>query len=200
MFNCFPKVKSSLLLFPSQSQALAHYKGTKHAKKLKAHDAPKSKLKGSVVTKDTPNQEITKGINTSQVPNSSNRKGLWFLCCCCRIFSSTCSVVFFLWQLLYAEEWVVDLNTAFWHFRSDTKSIQPKQELDQSLLIVSTCCWLDIQRLAAESVLGYWEVGRAQDTLSSQPWDNWKVRTDLTDQKCVCVYNDLDCSFTSERK
>uniref|UniRef100_A0A3Q4A9B3 C2H2-type domain-containing protein n=1 Tax=Mola mola TaxID=94237 RepID=A0A3Q4A9B3_MOLML len=62
------------LRFNSQSQALAHYKGTKHAKKLKAHDAPKSKLKGSVVTKDIPNQEISKGINTSQVPNSSNRK------------------------------------------------------------------------------------------------------------------------------
>uniref|UniRef100_A0A3B4XUU2 Zinc finger protein 385D n=1 Tax=Seriola lalandi dorsalis TaxID=1841481 RepID=A0A3B4XUU2_SERLL len=48
------------LRFNSQSQALAHYKGTKHAKKLKALDAPKSKLKGSVVTKETTNQEIAK--------------------------------------------------------------------------------------------------------------------------------------------
>ncbi|XP_061633501.1 zinc finger protein 385D isoform X2 [Phyllopteryx taeniolatus] len=35
------------LRFNSQNQALAHYKGTKHAKKLKALDAPKSKLKGT---------------------------------------------------------------------------------------------------------------------------------------------------------
>ncbi|XP_041648440.1 zinc finger protein 385D isoform X2 [Cheilinus undulatus] len=62
------------LRFNSQSQALAHYKGTKHAKKLKALDAPKSKLKGSAVTKDTNNQEIAKGINTSQVPNGTDRK------------------------------------------------------------------------------------------------------------------------------
>ncbi|KAM9851759.1 zinc finger protein 385D [Aulostomus maculatus] len=59
------------LRFNSQSQALAHYKGTKHAKRLKALDAPKSKLKGSAVTKETANQEIAKGINTSQVPNGS---------------------------------------------------------------------------------------------------------------------------------
>ncbi|KAF1388380.1 hypothetical protein PFLUV_G00089580 [Perca fluviatilis] len=62
------------LRFNSQSQALAHYKGTKHAKKLKALDAPKSKLKGSVVTKETTNQEIGKGINTLQVPNATDRK------------------------------------------------------------------------------------------------------------------------------
>nr|XP_046255402.1 zinc finger protein 385D [Scatophagus argus] len=62
------------LRFNSQSQALAHYKGTKHAKKLKALDAPKSKLKGSVVTKETTNQEISKGVNTSQVPNGTDRK------------------------------------------------------------------------------------------------------------------------------
>lgn len=65
-------------MLSSQSQALAHYKGTKHAKKLKALDAPRSKLKGSVVTKDTANQEITKGINTAQVPNGTERKGLCF--------------------------------------------------------------------------------------------------------------------------
>ncbi|KAM3613512.1 uncharacterized protein V6R79_000839 [Siganus canaliculatus] len=62
------------LRFNSQSQALAHYKGTKHAKKLKALDAPKTKLKGSVVTKETANQEIAKGINTAQVPNGTDRK------------------------------------------------------------------------------------------------------------------------------
>lgn len=59
------------LRFNSQSQALAHYKGTKHAKKLKALDTPKSKLKGS---KETTNQEIAKGINTSQVPNGTDNK------------------------------------------------------------------------------------------------------------------------------
>uniref|UniRef100_A0A3P8U424 Zinc finger protein 385D n=1 Tax=Amphiprion percula TaxID=161767 RepID=A0A3P8U424_AMPPE len=53
------------LRFNSQSQALAHYKGTKHAKKLKALDTPKSKLKGSAVAKETTNQENAKGINTS---------------------------------------------------------------------------------------------------------------------------------------
>ncbi|TKS82549.1 Zinc finger protein 385D [Collichthys lucidus] len=62
------------LRFNSQSQALAHYKGTKHAKKLKALDSPKTKLKGSVVTKETTNQEIAKGVNTSQVPNGTDRK------------------------------------------------------------------------------------------------------------------------------
>ncbi|XP_070691653.1 zinc finger protein 385D [Pempheris klunzingeri] len=62
------------LRFNSQSQALAHYKGTKHAKKLKALDAPKSKLKGSVVTKETTNHETAKGINTSQLPNGTDRK------------------------------------------------------------------------------------------------------------------------------
>ncbi|KAA8591866.1 hypothetical protein FQN60_017240 [Etheostoma spectabile] len=56
------------------SQALAHYKGTKHAKKLKALDTPKSKLKGSVVTKETTNQEMAKGINTLQLHNATDRK------------------------------------------------------------------------------------------------------------------------------
>ncbi|XP_041844721.1 zinc finger protein 385D isoform X2 [Melanotaenia boesemani] len=62
------------LRFNSQSQALAHYKGTKHAKKLKALETPKSKLKGSVVTKETASQEIAKSTNTSQVPNGTDRK------------------------------------------------------------------------------------------------------------------------------
>ncbi|TNN02109.1 hypothetical protein fugu_009596 [Takifugu bimaculatus] len=56
--------------FNSQSQALAHLKGTKHAKKLKALDAPKSKLKGSGVTEDSTNLEITKSISSSQLTDS----------------------------------------------------------------------------------------------------------------------------------
>ena len=63
-------------MFSSQSQALAHYKGTKHAKKLKALDAPKSKLKGSAVTRETANPEIAKGVNASLAPGSADRKGL----------------------------------------------------------------------------------------------------------------------------
>ncbi|XP_056142266.1 zinc finger protein 385D [Lampris incognitus] len=62
------------LRFNSQSQALAHYKGTKHAKKLKALDSPKSKLKSSMVTKETMSQEIAKGINTLQIHNGTERK------------------------------------------------------------------------------------------------------------------------------
>ncbi|KAI4811753.1 hypothetical protein KUCAC02_014629 [Chaenocephalus aceratus] len=69
------KVSAYVPLLCAWSQALAHYKGTKHAKKLKALDSSKSKLKGSVVTKETTNQEIAKGINTSQVPIGTDRKG-----------------------------------------------------------------------------------------------------------------------------
>ncbi|CAG02760.1 unnamed protein product, partial [Tetraodon nigroviridis] len=57
--------------FNSQSQALAHLKGTKHAKKLKALDAPKTKPKGPGVTKDSAHPEITKGGAGSRVPNCS---------------------------------------------------------------------------------------------------------------------------------
>lgn len=75
-FSCLSRVFERSL-FRSQSQALAHYKGTKHAKKLKALDTPKSKLKGSVVTKDTASQETTKGMAaTAPVPNGGDRKGL----------------------------------------------------------------------------------------------------------------------------
>ena len=63
------------VLFPLQSQALAHYKGTKHAKKLKAHGTPKTRLKGSAVAKETAKQENATGINTSQSPNDAERKG-----------------------------------------------------------------------------------------------------------------------------
>nr|XP_057909372.1 zinc finger protein 385D isoform X2 [Doryrhamphus excisus] len=62
------------LRFNSQSQALAHYKGTKHAKKLKALDTPKSKLKGSAVAKETGGQEAAAGVNNSQVAGSAERK------------------------------------------------------------------------------------------------------------------------------
>uniref|UniRef100_A0A3P8V253 Zinc finger protein 385D n=1 Tax=Cynoglossus semilaevis TaxID=244447 RepID=A0A3P8V253_CYNSE len=64
------------LRFNSQSQALAHYKGTKHAKKLKSRDTPKSKLKGSSVAKETTNQDIIKSVYSSGVPNSVDSKGL----------------------------------------------------------------------------------------------------------------------------
>uniref|UniRef100_A0A8C6WIV6 Zinc finger protein 385D n=1 Tax=Neogobius melanostomus TaxID=47308 RepID=A0A8C6WIV6_9GOBI len=65
------------LRFNSQSQALAHYKGTKHAKKLKALDSPKTKLKGSApVAKETANQEPA-----SPIPNvtPADRRGGWHL-------------------------------------------------------------------------------------------------------------------------
>ncbi|XP_024917484.1 LOW QUALITY PROTEIN: zinc finger protein 385D [Cynoglossus semilaevis] len=62
------------LRFNSQSQALAHYKGTKHAKKLKSRDTPKSKLKGSSVAKETTNQDIIKSVYSSGVPNSVDSK------------------------------------------------------------------------------------------------------------------------------
>lgn len=54
------------LRFNSQSQALAHYKGTKHAKKLKALDSPKSKTKGSSTpAKETVNQEPAIVVNNN---------------------------------------------------------------------------------------------------------------------------------------
>lgn len=73
------------LRFNSQSQALAHYKGTKHAKKLKALDAPKSKLKGAAVAKDAAIQESAKGLSSAPttappppppplLPNGTDRK------------------------------------------------------------------------------------------------------------------------------
>ncbi|XP_016136972.1 zinc finger protein 385D isoform X1 [Sinocyclocheilus grahami] len=60
------------LRFNSQSQALAHYKGTKHAKKLKSLDAPKClKHKSSLVTKENTN----KGLSPSTAASNSDRKG-----------------------------------------------------------------------------------------------------------------------------
>lgn len=68
----------------SQSQASAHYKGTKHAKKLKALDAPKSKLKGAAVAKDAASHESAKRLSPAPtappplplLPNGNDRKGL----------------------------------------------------------------------------------------------------------------------------
>lgn len=63
------------LRFNSQSQAVAHYKGTKHAKKLKALDSPKTKLKGSTLTKELTNQEpASKTICTSPLNNGTDKR------------------------------------------------------------------------------------------------------------------------------
>lgn len=64
--------------FLCQSQALAHLKGTKHAKKLKALDAPKSTLEGSGVSEDATTAEVTKSITSSQVPDCPEGAGLFF--------------------------------------------------------------------------------------------------------------------------
>uniref|UniRef100_A0A3P9KRU7 Zinc finger protein 385D n=1 Tax=Oryzias latipes TaxID=8090 RepID=A0A3P9KRU7_ORYLA len=60
------------LRFNSQSQALAHYKGTKHARRLKALETPKSKLKGSAITKETTNQEISKDQSVTPAPETNS--------------------------------------------------------------------------------------------------------------------------------
>ncbi|XP_053288186.1 zinc finger protein 385D [Pleuronectes platessa] len=78
-FLPFPlETASAVSLFPgfNTSQALAHYKGTKHAKKLKALDSPKTKLKGSLVLKDTTMQELVQGITTSQVSSITDSKDI----------------------------------------------------------------------------------------------------------------------------
>lgn len=62
-------------MFSSQSQALAHYKGTKHAKKLKALDAPKTKLRASPVPKEAAGREVAK-VNAAHVPSGADGKGL----------------------------------------------------------------------------------------------------------------------------
>lgn len=64
------------LRFNSQSQALAHYKGTKHAKKLKSLDAPKClKHKSSSASRENTNKELPKGLVPSTVAYSEDRKG-----------------------------------------------------------------------------------------------------------------------------
>ncbi|XP_030640689.1 zinc finger protein 385D [Chanos chanos] len=62
------------LRFNSQSQALAHYKGTKHAKRLKSLDAPKCKQKTTVITRETANKEPSKSFSTLALSNNTDRK------------------------------------------------------------------------------------------------------------------------------
>ncbi|XP_051575321.1 zinc finger protein 385D-like isoform X2 [Myxocyprinus asiaticus] len=65
------------LRFNSQSQAVAHYKGTKHAKKLKSLDAPKClKQKSSLVSKENTNKELHEGYSLSTVPNNTEGKSV----------------------------------------------------------------------------------------------------------------------------
>ncbi|KAJ8415923.1 hypothetical protein AAFF_G00404800 [Aldrovandia affinis] len=59
------------LRFNSQSQASAHYKGTKHAKKLKALEAPKCKKKPAV--QETTNTDTPKSTYTPGIPTSTDR-------------------------------------------------------------------------------------------------------------------------------
>uniref|UniRef100_A0A9J8C7L2 Zinc finger protein 385D n=1 Tax=Cyprinus carpio carpio TaxID=630221 RepID=A0A9J8C7L2_CYPCA len=69
---------STLSLIPSfsSSQALAHYKGTKHAKKLKSLDAPKClKHKSSLVTRENTNKEPPRGLSPSTAASNTERKG-----------------------------------------------------------------------------------------------------------------------------
>ncbi|XP_053456509.1 zinc finger protein 385D isoform X4 [Nycticebus coucang] len=61
------------LRFNSDSQAAAHYKGTKHAKKLKALEAMKNKQK-SVPTKDSAKTAFT-SITTNTINTSSDKTG-----------------------------------------------------------------------------------------------------------------------------
>ncbi|XP_024899398.1 zinc finger protein 385D isoform X4 [Pteropus alecto] len=61
------------LRFNSDSQAAAHYKGTKHAKKLKALEAMKNKQK-SVTTKDSAKTTFT-SITTNTINTSSDKTG-----------------------------------------------------------------------------------------------------------------------------
>ncbi|XP_057401992.1 zinc finger protein 385D isoform X3 [Balaenoptera acutorostrata] len=61
------------LRFNSDSQAAAHYKGTKHAKKLKALEAMKNKQK-SVTAKDSAKTTFT-SITTNTINTSSDKTG-----------------------------------------------------------------------------------------------------------------------------
>ncbi|XP_063055484.1 zinc finger protein 385B isoform X2 [Engraulis encrasicolus] len=62
------------LRFNSQSQALAHFKGTKHAKKLKALDAPKCKPKSLPVSRETSAKETPKSFSSAAACLSADRK------------------------------------------------------------------------------------------------------------------------------
>ncbi|XP_062394723.1 zinc finger protein 385D isoform X2 [Sardina pilchardus] len=62
------------LRFNSQSQALAHFKGTKHAKKLKALDSPKCKQKGLLVARETSGKETPRSFSPAAASLSIDRK------------------------------------------------------------------------------------------------------------------------------
>ncbi|XP_029445151.1 zinc finger protein 385D isoform X2 [Rhinatrema bivittatum] len=66
------------LRFNSDSQAAAHYKGTKHAKKLKALEAMKNKQK-SAATKDNAKTTFT-SITTNTINTSSDKTVSFQLC------------------------------------------------------------------------------------------------------------------------
>ncbi|XP_023665638.2 zinc finger protein 385D-like isoform X1 [Paramormyrops kingsleyae] len=60
------------LKFNSESQASAHYKGTKHAKKLKALEAPSSKQKVvDTVARETSNKESLRSSSPAPPPSST---------------------------------------------------------------------------------------------------------------------------------
>ncbi|XP_058878919.1 zinc finger protein 385D-like isoform X6 [Acipenser ruthenus] len=61
------------LRFNSESQASAHYKGTKHAKKLKAQETPKKKQKAAA-TKDSAKTTFTI-ITTNTINTSTDKTG-----------------------------------------------------------------------------------------------------------------------------
>ncbi|XP_052433419.1 zinc finger protein 385D isoform X2 [Carassius gibelio] len=64
------------LRFNSQSQASAHYKGTKHAKKMKSLDAPKClKHKSSLVTRENTNKEPPRGLSPSTAASNTDQQG-----------------------------------------------------------------------------------------------------------------------------
>ncbi|KAA0702654.1 Zinc finger protein 385D [Triplophysa tibetana] len=63
------------LRFNSQSQALAHYKGTKHAKKLKSLDAPKClKQKSPPATRENINREPSRGLSPATTANTDDKR------------------------------------------------------------------------------------------------------------------------------
>ncbi|KAJ8290655.1 hypothetical protein GJAV_G00015930 [Gymnothorax javanicus] len=59
------------LKFNSQSQASAHYRGTKHAKRLKALEAPKCKQKLAALTKETSNKDTPRRTFPPLIPTST---------------------------------------------------------------------------------------------------------------------------------
>ncbi|XP_051921999.1 zinc finger protein 385D isoform X3 [Hippocampus zosterae] len=66
-------VSPAVNIFPgfNTNQALAHYKGTKHARKLKARDTPKSKLKGTPLAKE-PRTDRKDAVPTTVPPPLSS--------------------------------------------------------------------------------------------------------------------------------